>query len=134
MNTERPRRLLYVDDEPDIRTIANISLAQLGHYDVRVCASGQEALDTVSDYDPDLILLDVMMPGLDGPMTLKRFREMRKMDDVPIVFVTARAQKDEVKSYFEIGAYAVIPKPYDPLELPEQVAEIWRAYRSDGVH
>jgi two-component system, OmpR family, response regulator len=118
-------RLTYVEDEADIRAIAEFALIEFGHYEIDVCESGAEALERAPDFRPDLILLDVMMPGMDGVETFKRLRAMRQFADTPIVFLTAKAMKHETNEYMMLGANGVIPKPFDPTVLSAQVQEIW---------
>ncbi len=118
-------RILYVDDEADIREVATMSLELDPEIEVRACGSGQEALDAVEHWKPDLVLLDVMMPVMDGPETLARLRraDLRSVAGgaVPIVFITARSQDSEVERLKSLGAAGVIAKPFDPMQLAEQV-------------
>ncbi|NOY62865.1 MAG: response regulator [Gammaproteobacteria bacterium] len=118
-------KILYVEDEPDIQTVARMALEVVGGFNVEVCSSGSEALEKVVDYAPDLILMDVMMPHMDGPATLVELRKLEALDGVPVIFMTAKVQPDEVKEYKAIGAVDVIPKPFDPMSLPETVKRIW---------
>src|SRR5690348_12910025 len=117
------RTVMLVDDEPDIRRIGAISLARVGGWSVVLAASGEEALAHLSRARPDVILLDVMMPGLDGPSTLARLRAALA-PDVPVIFMTAKVLAHEVERYLELGAAGVITKPFDPLRLPEEVRAI----------
>jgi len=112
-----PLSVLYVDDEPDIREVVEISLGLDPAFAVRSCASGGEALATTADWSPDLILLDVIMPDMDGPMTLARMRERPHTANVPVVFMTARAQASELQALVALGAAGVIAKPFDPMTL-----------------
>jgi len=89
-------RVLYVEDEPDIRAVARIALETVGGFELKMCASGQEALDAAPAFSPDVILLDVMMPGLDGPSTFAALRAMPEMAKTPIVFMTAKVQTQDV--------------------------------------
>jgi len=120
------QKILYVEDEPDIREVAQLALAAVGGFQMEVCASGEEALARVEAFAPDLILLDVMMPGMDGPTTLSRLRERAELADIPVIFMTAKVQPQEVAQFRSLGAIDVIPKPFDPMHLAEQVREIWR--------
>jgi len=122
-------RLLYVDDDPTLTLLTRISLERVGGFTVKTCASGTEALAEVTAFGPHLILLDVMMPGLDGPATLQAFRRMPTLDAVPVVFMTAKVTGDEVARYRELGAADVIGKPYDPVKLPDLVRAIWQRCR-----
>ncbi len=127
------RRLTYVEDEPDIRSITEFALKELGGYEIDVCASGPEAIDKTPDFNPDLIILDVMMPGMDGIETYKRLREIPKLAEIPIVFMTAKAMKHETDRYRALGAADVIAKPFDPIALPDRIREIWNKTRNASV-
>lgn len=120
----RIRRVLLVDDEPDIRTIGEMSLESVGGWEVRLASSGVEALAQVDAFAPDVILLDVMMPDLDGPGTLTALRERADVPHVPVIFMTARVQPKEVDAYLALGAAGVIHKPFDPMTLPDDVRRI----------
>lgn len=112
-------RVLYVDDEPDIREIAELALSLDPEFEVRTAASGEEALAVATDWQPAIILLDVMMPVMDGPAVLSRLREREIA--TPVVFVTARAQRAEVQSFAMLDARGVIAKPFDPVSLAARV-------------
>jgi CheY-like chemotaxis protein len=126
------KRITYVEDEPDIRAIAQIALEKIGRFTVNVCASGQEAVAEVTAFRPDMILLDIMMPGMDGVQTFQHLRTMPDMCDVPVVFLTAKAQSHEVESYKALGAAAFISKPFDPITLPDQLRSIWKRLQSSA--
>jgi CheY-like chemotaxis protein len=114
-------QVLHVDDEPDIREVAEISLGLDPDFRVRSCGSGKEALAVAAEWQPDLILLDVMMPAMDGPATLVRLREDTRTASIPVIFMTARAQAREVDRFRSLGAVGVIPKPFDPMTLAASV-------------
>jgi two-component system OmpR family response regulator len=118
-------RILYVEDEPDIQMVARLALETLGGFTLEVCSSGSEALEKVGTFQPQFILLDVMMPGMDGPTTLGKLRELPAFATTPVVFMTAKVQPSEVSGYKKIGAVDVIPKPFDPMTLSNQVQAIW---------
>jgi two-component system OmpR family response regulator len=118
-------RILYVEDEPDIRMVAQMALEAVGGFTVIACASGQEALNAAPGAGADLLLLDVMMPGMDGPSTLKGQRELPATANTPVIFMTAKVQAAEVAVYKGLGALEVIPKPFDPMELSAQIQRIW---------
>lgn len=118
------KRILMVEDDSDVQAVARLALEAVGGYEVCVCSNGEEALRAVGQFHPDLLLLDVMMPGMDGPTLLGRLREQPALARVPAVFMTAKAQAHEVSGYRAMGADVVI-KPFDPLELPRQLARIW---------
>jgi CheY-like chemotaxis protein len=120
------RRILYVEDDTDVQQIARVSLEMVGGFEVHICSSGNEALTYLTGELPDLILLDVMMPDLDGPATLAAIRADDRLAQIPVAFVTAKVQPGEVQQYLSLGALDVIAKPFDPMELPSRVQEIWR--------
>ena len=122
-------RLLLIDDEPDIRAIATMALERIGGWTVVGAGSADEALAAARGETPDLVLLDVMMPGLDGPATLERLRPVLGLQ-VPVVFLTAKAQPADVERLMALGAAGVIAKPFDPLQLSSEVdAVIGRSSR-----
>ncbi len=114
-------RILYVDDEQDICEVASMALELDSAFEVETTQSGKEALTRVKSSRPDLILLDVMMPGMDGPTTLSKLRENPGTAGIPVVFVTARTQPEEVERLIAAGALGVIPKPFDPMTLAATV-------------
>jgi two-component system OmpR family response regulator len=118
-------RVLLIEDDPDLRTIAAMALEDIGGLSLTVCASGAEALTTVPTAAPQLILLDVMMPGMDGPMTLEALRRLPLETQPPVVFMTAKVQPQETQRYLALGAIDVIAKPFDPLTLADRLREIW---------
>lgn len=121
------QRILYVEDEPDIQAVAKLALEMVGGFAVKVCSSGEEALREAEAFAPDMILLDVMMPGMDGPSTLKALRALPSLADIPVAFMTAKVQPAEVAHYRTLGARDVIAKPFDPMTLASQVRAIWEA-------
>ncbi len=114
-------KLLHVEDDPDIREITRISLELSGEFEVIQYESGADALNGVADFTPDILLLDMMMPGMTGKETLLHMREMPHLAAVPAIFMTARAQEAERKELRAIGAIEVISKPFDPMTLSEQI-------------
>ncbi len=123
MNTLQ--RILYVEDEPDIQAVAKLALEMVGGFTVQICSSGEEALRVAESFAPDMILLDVMMPGMDGPSTLKALRALPSLATLPVAFMTAKVQSHEVEQFKSLGALDVIPKPFDPMQLATQVQAIW---------
>lgn len=119
------KRILMVEDEPDIQTVARLALETVGGFTVAACDSGEQAVASAPAFAPDLILLDVMMPGMDGPSTLAALRRIPELAQVPVVFMTAKVQPQEVESFMALGAAAVIAKPFDPMTLADQVRAIW---------
>lgn len=118
-------RILCVEDEPDIRAIVRMALETVGGFSVRTCGSGPEALAQVAEFGPDLILLDVMMPGMDGPGTLNALRRLPAAAGIPVAFMTAKVQPQELAALRALGALDVIAKPFDPMTLAETVRQIW---------
>ena len=120
------RRILIVDDEDDIREVAQVSLELVGHYDVVTAASGRDGLAAARSEQPDAILLDVMMPGMDGPATLAELRADPVTRDIPVLFLTAKTQTAERTRLAQLGAAGILTKPFDPLKLADQVADTLR--------
>jgi len=118
-------RILYVEDDPSILEIGQLALEAVGGFIVEPCSSGREALDKAAGFRPQLILIDVMMPDMDGPTTLVRLRGIPAIADVPAVFLTAKVRPAEVASYLKLGAIDVIAKPFDPMTLADQIRALW---------
>jgi CheY-like chemotaxis protein len=121
------RTILYVEDDPDIREVVTMALELVGGFEVTVAGSGREALIAVDGSTPDLILLDVMMPDMDGPTTLERLRSRPELADTPVIFITAKVQANEIEYFKSLGAVDVIAKPFDPVTLASHVQAIWDA-------
>lgn len=117
-------RILCAEDDPDIQAVAKLALELVGGLQAMICSSGQEVLQQAADYAPDLILLDVMMPGMDGPATLRHLRADPENAHVPVIFLTAKTHPSEIGHYHSLGALGVIPKPFDPMTLAAQIREI----------
>jgi CheY-like chemotaxis protein len=114
-------RILYVDDEADIREVAQMALELDPELEVRTCASGVEGIDAAITWRPDLILLDVMMPGMDGPTVFRTLSSRPETQSIPVVFITARTQAQDVAGLRELGARGVLAKPFDPMSLADEV-------------
>jgi CheY-like chemotaxis protein len=127
MNGIQLKTLLYVDDDPDIREVVKLALGLVDSIVVHVCASGEEALTLIPMVKPDLVLLDVMMPGMDGPSVLSRMKADTEQPHCPVIFVTAKALPREIAHFCELGAAGVIAKPFDPMELGRQVLQMWES-------
>jgi len=123
--TQELKKILYVEDEIDIQKVVEMVLETIGGYEVLVCSSGQEALEKAADFAPDLCLLDVMMPGMDGPATLQALRKVEGFADKPFAFLTAKTQVEEISRLKALGAIDVIIKPFNPMTLADQVRDIW---------
>ena len=119
-------KIMYAEDEPDIQEIVKMALEEVGGYTVKLCDSGEKALETVGEFAPDLILLDVMMPGMDGPTTMKVLRERADSADIPVILMTAKVQPHEVAQYREQGALDVIPKPFEPMTPSPTIESMWQ--------
>lgn len=115
------RSVLLVDDDDDLRTIGEMALANVGGFEVRCASTGDEALALLREHTPDVILLDVMMPGLDGPTVLLRLRADARTASIPVIFMTAKVRAHERQALEDLGATGVIAKPFDPLTLADQV-------------
>ena len=125
------KRILHAEDDPDIQIIARLALERIGGFTVLGCENGRVALDAIAEFKPDLLLLDVMMPEMDGPALLKWVRAGAAGDafaDTPAIFLTAKIQAHETAPYLALGALAVLKKPFEPMLLAKQIHEIWAAY------
>ena len=120
------KKILYVDDQEDIQTIAKLALEGLAGLTVKLCGSGQQALDEIEDFSPDLILLDVMMPNMSGPQTLTKIRQQIDYQSTPVVFMTAKTQPEEITTYMSQGVLGVIKKPFDPINLADELISLWK--------
>ena len=118
------RKILIVDDEDDIREVARVSLEMVGGWDVLVAGSGSEGLAEAKIGQPDAILLDVMMPDMDGPTTFQRLQADAATRHIPVILLTAKVQAADHLRFAELGVSGVLAKPFDPLTLPRQVAEV----------
>jgi DNA-binding response OmpR family regulator len=123
-------RILHVEDAPDILKIVEVILTRMGGYTILQCASGPEAVEKAAGFAPDLILLDVMMPGRDGPDTLKDLREQDALKETPVVFMTAKVQSSEIEMLKGLGAIDVLAKPFDPTTLCGQIEAIWARHQT----
>lgn len=117
-------KILLIDDEDDIRTIAEMSLATVGGFEVVLAENGRRGVALALSENPDVILLDVMMPGMDGPTTLANIRSKPEAQEIPIIFMTAKIQAKEREAYLAMGAAGVIPKPFDPMTLATDIKAI----------
>jgi two-component system OmpR family response regulator len=122
------KNILYAEDESDIRAVAQIALEDIGYFTVRYCSDGRKVLEAVKDFIPDLLLLDVMMPEMDGPTTLRELRKIENCSMIPAIFMTAKIQADEIAEYKSLGAIDVIAKPFDPMTLAESINKAWDIY------
>ncbi len=116
-------KILIIDDEEDILLISQMSLRKVGGFEVVTALGGEEGLEKAARERPDLIVMDVMMPGLDGPATLERLKALPETAETPVVFLTAKAQRNEVEQLKNLGAAEVLTKPFDPMPFPGRVRE-----------
>ncbi len=130
METVALNRILMIEDDLDIQAVVRLALETLGGFTVEVCSRGHEALEKAPAFGPDLILLDVMMPGMDGPTTLEHLRALPQTARVPVVFMTAKVMPHEIDYYKTLGALEVIRKPFNPMTLSATLNAIWEQ-RSD---
>ena len=115
-------RILIIDDEDDIREVAAMSLETVAGWEVMVANSGAQGLTRAATYKPDAILLDVMMPGMDGPTTFRELRKNPVTAKIPVLFLTAKVQATDRRRFADLGIHAVLVKPFDPLTLSTQIA------------
>lgn len=116
-----PQTVLIIDDEEDIRELARISLERVGGLQVLAAASGPEGLELAASAHPDAIVLDAMMPGMDGPETLTKLKADSATEPIPVVFLTGSVQEVERDRFMSLGAVGILPKPFDPMKLAEDL-------------
>jgi len=121
------QRIMHVEDDPDIQLITKIALQDIGGFELLSCSSGEQALAEVENFLPDLLLLDVMMPGLNGSDTLMAIRQNPQFENTPALFMTAKVQPSEIEELIALGALDVIPKPFNPVKLADDIRAIWDA-------
>ena len=121
------QKIIYIDDQMDILLVAEYALTEIGGFDVLICDSGAKALGEIEQYKPDLIVLDVMMPELDGPDTLFKIRDIDLFKSTPVIFITAKAFPNEIAELklCDRGVIDVIPKPFDPITISQTIQSIW---------
>jgi len=127
------KKILYVDDESDVREIVMLSLETLGGFEIKAFSNGEEALAAVEAFAPDLLMLDVMMPGITGPELLAKMRELPSIVETPAVFITAKAQVHEVDKLKLHKRSEVIAKPFEVMELPDTVRAAWKRILGDAA-
>ena len=122
------KKILYVEDQRDIQLIAKVALTSISDYELMLCSSGEEALANMAEFAPDLLLLDVMMPGMDGPAILKEIKRSDDLKNIPVIFITAKVLPNEIDDLMSMGVLGVIAKPFDPVSLGENIQQIWNEY------
>jgi two-component system OmpR family response regulator len=126
--TQVLQRVLHVEDDPSIRLVTSLSLEKIGKYTVLSCDGGPAALRQAAAFDPQVLLLDVMMPGMDGPSTLEGLKQQLDLSTRLVLFMTAKVQQQELEQYRRIGAWAVITKPFDTMTLPVAIKRYWEEF------
>lgn len=119
-----PHKVLIIDDEDDIREVAALSLESVAGWDVVMASSGAQGLARAIEHQPDAILLDVMMPGMDGPSTFRELRANPATAQIPVLLLTAKVQSSDQRRFADLGVEAVLFKPFDPLTLSDQIADV----------
>ena len=118
-------RICYVEDDEDIQRIVRMSLERIGKMTVEVCSDPLKAIDAITAFGPQMVMLDWMMPGMDGPTLFKKMKEVPATAPLPVVFITAKASKKELDELRDLGAAGTLSKPFTPKDLPEQLRQIW---------
>jgi len=119
-------RICYVEDDEDIQKIVRMTLERIGKMTVEVVGDPLQAIETIKRFKPELVLLDWMMPGMDGPTLYRKMKEVPEVRDLPVVFITAKASPKELDELRALGAAGTISKPFTPRDLPEQLRAIWK--------
>jgi two-component system, OmpR family, response regulator len=119
------KKILYAEDEPDVQTVVELTIQAMSNYEIKIANNGKKLLECVEDYKPDLILLDVMMPEMDGPTTFKFLQANENTKNIPIIFMTAKVQAHEIEILNKTGGVGIITKPFDPMTLCSEIEEIW---------
>lgn len=125
MTTKPLERVCYVEDDEDIQRIVRMSLERVGKMKVEIVGDPMVAIDAIIGFKPDLVMLDWMMPGMDGPTLFKQLQENPNTKDFPVVFMTAKASPSEMEELRSLGALGAISKPFSPKDLPEQLRALW---------
>ncbi len=126
----RVQKIMLVEDDPDIQVVARMSLKAGGVREVVVVSNGEECLARIGEAKPDLVLLDVMMPKLDGYETCRRLKADPATQSIPVIFLTAKAQQFEMKQGLELGAIGYLTKPFDPTTLPAEIQTLLDGVRT----
>ncbi|MEB3831347.1 response regulator [Phormidium sp. CCY1219] len=117
------KRILVIDDEDDIREVAQLSLEMVGGWEVLTASSGNDGIKLAQAEQPDAILLDVMMPDMDGPATFKKLKAHPRTENIPVILLTAKVLSADQRKFSELGITSVIAKPFEPMNLAAQVAQ-----------
>lgn len=119
-------KICYVEDDADIQRIVRMSLERIGKMTIEIVGDPTRAIEAIIAFKPDLVMLDWMMPVMDGPAVLRKMREHAETKDLPVVFITAKASKRELDELRAMGAAGTISKPFSPKDLPDQLRSIWK--------
>jgi CheY-like chemotaxis protein len=119
------QRICYVEDDEDIRRIVRMSLERVGKLTVEVVGDSTKAIDAMLAFKPDMVMLDWMMPVMDGPAVFRKMKEHAETSGLPVVFITAKASQRELDELTTLGAVGTISKPFSPKDLPDQLRAIW---------
>lgn len=130
MEKKTLNKIIFVDDDEDLLQIAKYCLQDLKGAEIQFLSSGEEAIKQALISPPDLIILDVMMPKMDGIATLKTLQMLPSLSSVPVIFITARSQREELEEYQKLGIMGTITKPFDPLELAQIILSIWNEHQA----
>ena len=128
MSIRQLQRILLVDDDADIQTVVKMALEIVGGFTIEVCSCGSEAIQKIPLLKPDLVLLDVMLPGMDGPTILEAIKKVPDLADMPIIFLTAKVQTHDIEYYRQLGVIAVLEKPFNPMTLSSRILDIWNTH------
>ena len=131
MPTRPLEKVLYVEDDEDIQRIVRMSLERVGKMSVDIVSNSTEAIDRMKAYKPDLVMLDWMMPEMDGPTLFRKMREDAEVADLPVIFITAKASQRELEELIRLGAKGTISKPFSPKDLPDQLRSLWAGMPDD---
>jgi len=129
MSARPLNRICYVEDDEDIQRIVRMSLEKVGKMTVEVVGDPMVAIERMMAFKPELVMLDWMMPGMDGPTLFRKMRETPEVRDLPVVFITAKASQRELDELRSLGALGTISKPFSPKDLPDQLRALWNARR-----
>jgi two-component system, OmpR family, response regulator len=123
---DRPlNKICYVEDDEDIQRIVRMSLERVGKMTVEIVTDPMTAIGVMQSFKPDLVMLDWMMPGMDGPTLFRKMKQDPQTSGLPVVFITAKAQQRDMEELMTLGAAGTISKPFSPKELPDQLRAIW---------
>jgi len=119
------KTILYVEDDIDIQLIVKIALESISKFELTICSSGAEALEVLSETKPDFLLVDVMMPEMDGPSLIQELKKREGMQNIPYIYITAKAHPNDIASLMVADALSVITKPFNPVNLGQEIQDIW---------